>query len=277
MTPQELKTHLTAIRDAKYATEGIDVPAITNAMLTHIGDPDIELREELIYITLARWAGKVLGVAEMRAMLSRLLDDNHLFYRLGENGTPSVFTRSFSLLAIVLVIYPHRETPFLTPDEVHGVLGRVLEYAQQEQDVRGYTNDMGWAHSMAHLADLLDELALCEEFGAAELRQILGAIQRAVTTPATLYHHEEDERMAFATLSGYGRSLLSEEEWTVWLAGLSENIAPRQPFTIESYTQRVNLKQYLRSLYIQATRKGVAVELHPAILAAERNVTLFTQ
>jgi hypothetical protein len=275
MTPQELKTHLTAIQNAKYATDGVDVPAITEAMLTHIGNPDPDLRDALIYPVLARWMGKVIGVAEMLYILFRLLDDAHLFYRIGEKDTDSVFTRSFSLLAIVLIIYPHREQHFLTNEELAGVLERVLDYARQEEDLRGHTGEKGWAHSMAHLADLLDDLALCEEFGTVELQQILGTIQRAATTSATLYHHEEDERMAYATLNLFGRGVLSDAECTTWLEGLVTGILPRQPFTMECYTQRVNLKQYLRSLYLQAIHKGVATELHPAILAAERQVALF--
>lgn len=275
MTPNELKSYLTAIQDAKYATDGVDVPAITEAMLTHIGNTDVDLREDLIYITLARWMGKALGVDEMRTILARLLDDEHLFYRIGEPEGDAVFTRTFTLLAIVLVIYRHREEPFLEKGEVLGTLERVMEYARREVDLRGYTGEKGWAHSVAHLADLLDELALCEELRQAELQQILATIHTAVTTPATLLHHEEDERMAYGTLSLYGRGLLNTAEWEAWLTGLSEALLPRQPFTIESYRQRVNLKQYLRSLYLQATRKNVAVELHPAILAAEKAVTLF--
>jgi signal transduction histidine kinase len=276
MNPHELKDHLTAIQANDYSAEGVDVPTMMEAMVAHIGDPDSDFRELFIYPTLARWIPKVLSGEEKRALLHQLLDEHHLFYRIGDGESDAVFTRTFTLLALAILLYDHREAPFLSREEVQHTLEKVVAYANAEQDRRGYIAVTGWAHSMAHLADVLDELALCEEFGAAELRRILQTIQQTMTTPLTAYHHEEDERMAFATLSLFGRGVLSEAECADWLAGLPAGVPPRQEFTIEGYRQRVNLKHYLRSLYLQATRKGVLEGLHPAMLAAEGKVTLFT-
>lgn len=275
MTPQDLKHHLTTIQANQYATTDVDVPTITEAMLSHIGDPDPELRDDLLYPTLARWIRTVLDAGEKRMVLHRLLDEHHLFYEMGVQERDSVFTRTFSLLALAVLLYHHRETPFLSADEVQLVLTRVLDYAREEQDLRGYTGTTGWAHSTAHLADVLDELALCEEIGAEGVHQILQTIQQTMTTSATSYHHEEDERMAYATLTLFGRGVLPEAACTEWITGLPAAIPPRQPFTIEGYRQRVNLKQYLRSLYFQATHKGIAEGFRPAILSAARELSLF--
>jgi hypothetical protein len=275
MTPHDLKNHLTRIQANDYSADGVDIPSMMEAMVAHIGDPDPDLRDGLIYPTLARWIPKVLTGEEKQALLHQLLDEQHLFYRIGEGESDAVFTRTFTLLALAILLYHHRESPFLSRDEVERTLERIVVYAEAEQDRRGYIAVTGWAHSMAHLADVLDELALCDEFGAKELRRILHTIQQTITTPLTAYHHEEDERMAFATLSLFGRGALSEAECADWLAGLPAGVPPRQEFTIEGYRQRVNLKHYLRSLYLQATRKGVMEGLHPAILAAESKVTLF--
>ena len=100
-------------------------------------------------------------------------------------------------------------------------------------------------------------------------------IRQTMRTGATHYQHAEDERMAIATLSLFGRSVLTDEECAGWLAELSSDLPPPHLWSREAYNQRLNVKQYLRSLYFQALHKGVATALLPAIVAAERQANSF--
>lgn len=82
-------------------------------MVTHIGSPDPQLRDELIYSTFSHWIEEgVLSPEQLQELLAIALDDQHLFYRIGESGTDSVFTRSFSVLLLPLILILHRNILF---------------------------------------------------------------------------------------------------------------------------------------------------------------------
>nr|WP_242069344.1 DUF2785 domain-containing protein [Paenibacillus dendritiformis] len=93
-----------------------------------------------------------------------------MFYRIGSEGDSTVFTRSFSVLPIALILRRHRQKPFLDLAEFQQVKHSLISYVQEEKDLRGYVNEGGWAHSAAHAADALTELVRAR---SAMLRQSL--------------------------------------------------------------------------------------------------------
>ena len=252
LTGPQLKAHLRAIAANDFrAPDGADYWQLTQEMLAHIGSLDPELRDDLIYRTVVKWAGAELYTNDQyRAILNVTLDQQHAFFGLGERDTDSVFTRSFSILASVIPVYNHRHTPFLTPPEVHATLDTVLRYLEGEQDLRGYVEGKGWAHAIAHTADLLDELAQCEETRHDDLLHILQAIADKMSTTLAIFSHEEDERMAYATLSIFQHRELLERDIGQWIKGF----APIER-TGEWFNRRVNVKNFLRSLYFQAKHR----------------------
>lgn len=165
LTESELKAQLSAIAATEYrASIGVDAGSLTLDMLTHLGSIDAELRDRLIYTTFVKWARAGLYAPDRyRALLNSLLDDRHLFHGLGERDTDTVFMRSFSALLCVWSVYHHRQQPYLAREEVLAAFDRVLDYFSREVDLRGYVEGKGWAHAVAHTADLLDEFAQCEE------------------------------------------------------------------------------------------------------------------
>ena len=184
----ELKQQLQTITANEYRVpDNVDYGQVTQDMLLHLGSIDAELRDDLIYNTFRTWARAGLYSSDQyRTLLHTVLDEQHLFFHLGEQDPDAVFTRSFSALWAVPPIYRHRQRPFLTSDEVHGALDKVLDYFARENDLRGFVAGRGWAHAVAHTADLLDELALCEEIQRAGLLHILEAIQTKAATAETL-------------------------------------------------------------------------------------------
>ncbi|HEY4723424.1 MAG TPA: DUF2785 domain-containing protein, partial [Anaerolineae bacterium] len=254
LTENELRDQLRAITANDYRVpDGVDYWQTSLDMLAHIGAIDAELRDDLIYTTFIKWARAELYTPDQyRALLNIALDDRHLFFGLGERDTDTVFTRSFSILLSVLPIYNHRLTPFLTQHEIRTTLDRVLDYLARETDLRGYVEVKGWAHATAHAADVLDELAQCEGIDRDGLLQILTTIRSKASTVETVFIHEEDERLAYATLSLIQRGLLHAQDVESWL----RSFAPIE--TTGSWRDRyrlVNVKNFLRSLYFQAQHR----------------------
>ena len=56
------------------------------------------------------------------------------------------------------LISVHEREPLLSEEQLYSVAEQVLEYVYLEEDVRGYVEGKGWAHSTAHAADALDAL-----------------------------------------------------------------------------------------------------------------------
>lgn len=223
---------------------------LTLKMLNNIGDVDPELRDDLIYLVLGNWIlREVFSTNELQQILDILLDERHLFYKIGEKGTDSVFTRSFSVLMIPLILSIHINKPFLSKEEVKKIKTEVIRYVKEEQDVRGYVQNKGWAHSAAHGADALDELAKCNYLGKDDMLQILRAIQNKISINNYIYFNGEDERMTTAVVSVLKRKLLDDIEIKNWIEDLTQ-IEKTGDFSID-HKLKTNIKTFLRSLYFR--------------------------
>ncbi len=272
-TSAELKARLQQIANDDYRLpEGVEPWPLVEQMMANLGSPDPVLRDDLIYTTLFEWSEMVLQPAELRRVLEITLDDRHLFYQLGEQGTDSVFMRAFSLLAAAIVIYRHRSQPCLPPELVEQTLDRVLTYFPREVDLRGYTPEKGWAHAIAHAADLFDELAQAEELREEHLHAILNAIRDKLLSAEVVFAAEEDERLAVAVISVLRRGLLSEEQIRNWLQSFPP--AKRAERVVDLF-QMANRKNFLRSLYFQMQYKGVGEALLPGVAGAVKAASRF--
>jgi len=255
LTESELKAQLQVIAANDYRVPGnADYWQISQEMLAHIGAINPELRDELIYTTFVKWAGADLYTPDQyRAILNTALDQTHAFFGLGERDTDSVFTRSFSMLLAVLPIYKHRLTPIFAPHEIRAALDRVLDYFTREIDLRGYVEVKGWAHAVAHTADLLDEFAQCEEIDRDGLLRTIDVIKAKLLAADSVFIAEEDERLAYAVLSLFGRGVLIERDIEPWIKAF----APIERVG-EWRTRHINVKHFLRSLYFQAKYRHLA-------------------
>ena len=257
MNRDELKRHLREIVNQKYAQPASQESqsALVQGMLTHIGDPDPILRDELIYMTLATWISRgYFRPEQLESILNELLDKHHLFYALGNSGNDTLFTRSFSVLMLQPIVAQHLKTPFLTDAEILNMLDNLLRYLAGERDLRGYVTDKGWGHAVAHTADVLDELVQCEVLHKAELVKVLDVIRDVMGVSDIVFQYEEDERMVTAVIHTWKRSLLSHDEIHAWLQGF---VASQSRWTSmpPSYRSYLNRKQFLRSLYFAAQHK----------------------
>src|SRR5690606_442624 len=120
---------------------------------------------------------------------------------VGERGTDRVVRRSFSALALGVLVILDNEAAYLDRETFARLLTSSLAYLRDEQDVRGFDARLGWLHSVAHTADLVKFLARSRHLQPAEQALVLSAIDaklRAVEAPLV---HGEDERLARAALS----------------------------------------------------------------------------
>jgi len=199
-TFEELKQLLIEVKDNDYnVPSGVDVDSVIADMLKFIGHTDAELRDNLIYMTFVYWIEEkgLVSVEKMKEILDICLSDSHLFYGIGEKGTDSVFTRSFSALVIALAFCLHDESPFLTIDDVQTIKETVFRYINEEKDYRGYVDGKGLAHSVAHIADVLVNIASFEIdnkycLGREDIYEILEAVKFLVRNKECVYSTREE-------------------------------------------------------------------------------------
>ncbi|MGZ4112066.1 MAG: DUF2785 domain-containing protein, partial [Tumebacillaceae bacterium] len=106
-TEEVLVWKLQYIKDHDYELpEGQTPLRVVQEILDILGSPDPELRDTLGYTVLAHLLTdqNKLTSEELRQVLARVLSEEMLFWQLGESGTDSVFLRSFSALALALVL-----------------------------------------------------------------------------------------------------------------------------------------------------------------------------
>ena len=262
MTPDDdgrLLEQITEIVEAKGAVpEGLDPFAFCQKILPLLGSTDGKLREWRVYGILHLWAiRREMSDEQLRELLWTIADEEHLFLGIGETESDTVYMRAFAVLALCPFVQAHRETPYLSSEDLGRLVETAIRYLDSEQDLRGFVSqETFWAHATAHAADAFAELAQCEEIGVERLRAILDCLARNLVTDRTVWGHEEDARAATAMIRALKRELLSEDDVRDWLASLVPEA--RYDGDLPGVHHRyVNARNLLRCLLHQGKAEGL--------------------
>ncbi|WP_251128088.1 DUF2785 domain-containing protein [Exiguobacterium sp. s48] len=226
--------------------------AILTSMVQHIGSTDGELRDRLIYTMFYRLIieQKDIDFDKMSELLETSLHAL-LFHRIEETQSDAVFTRAFTTLLMALILHRDVETNFLTEDQFQQAADGLIRYLQLERDARGYVNGKGWAHSIAHAADALDELIANPKLNPKSFPELFNIIIVQVMRTDILAH-DEDERLINPLLRLLERGMDSEVilRHVEQLPHLLEE--RKQHLDEEKYWYVVhNVKTFLKSLYVR--------------------------
>ncbi len=248
---------------------------LTVELVEMLGHPNPRLREDLAYPLLTTWVTK--GVYD--DLLSGLGDGivPGLRYGLGHDGDVSVMRRSYSALMLAEIIGRDNNAHLMPESSVLDWGDRATSWYVREQDHRGWLPEQGWAHAIAHGADLLAALARSRHFGRLELTVLLDVIADRVLTPtAYIWRHGEDDRLAFAVMTLLHRNALDPGIVEPWLARLGGGIQPprtRGHAEAEWPSPAAgNTSSFLRALHLQLALgvQGRADLLRDAELFAEQ-------
>lgn len=279
LSEKELKEKLQALAQNEFRpSEQESLSELIPAMLNHIGSTDEYLRDELIYSAFGTWIlrYRVLSSEQLRDLLPIILDERHMLYKLGEQDTDSVFTRSFSILVLPLLLITHRSRLLFAAPEINRIKGQLLYYLENEKDRRGFVREKGWAHAIAHAADALDDLAQCAEMNKSDLIEILEAIRKVICVEGACYTHSEDERMVTAVLAVLGRNLLSEGEVNQWVEGFTDMVSTIHGVS-EKHNLRTNAKNFLQSLYFRLQWEQMPIKFDMSITQTLRRINPFAK
>ena len=242
-----------AIAKADFAPPpGADVPALTLELCELFASPDPELRDDVGYSTFASWVyqKKLLDARALRPVTAALV--GNLSMGIGSTGTDAVFRRSFSALALSVIVARDNADPVLDEPGFRALLDATLRYLEQEKDVRGFDATKGWMHSAAHTADLIKFLTRSRYLAAADQMRILDAVLHKMTSNA-VFVFGEDERYARALLSIVNRKDFDREAFSTWLSRAKPAPLKAGLPTVQELQARQNVKNLLSKLEVLLT------------------------
>lgn len=221
------------------------------SMLVNLGTPDGELRDELIYRTFCKLlTGQHLETNQLINACKELITDQYLFASIGQKGSDEVFIRSFSALWLTGLFWSDQEHPFLDPELRSKALKKSASYLSQELDTRGFVEGKGWAHSIAHGADLA---AMISSHPSVEKRLIPVILEGVASCfwKGGVYVDDEDERLVAIILSlekiDYPEDILIE--WTEQVFDKLDREVLHTGYSQTFYHARTNTLQFMKTLY----------------------------
>ena len=222
---------------------------LTAELTRMLGSTDPQQRDGTAYPALATWTDR--GVYD--DLLAGLGDGMAagLAVGLGEQGTDSVFRRSFSVLILGECIARDNDATLLPAGKILEWGDRVATWYLRERDLRGFVPGKGWAHAVAHGADAIAALADSPHLGTNELTVMLDVLGDRLTLPVdALFTAGEPDRIAFATMAILRRNLVPLQILEPWVARIAAaaraRAGGRDPFLV-----RGNAEAFLRALYLQ--------------------------
>lgn len=224
-------------------------------MTQNIGSSDPYLRDELIYRAYCKLVGEGrLNQQQLQQLMENMLEERFFHYKLGEKHTDSVFQRSFSALVIALLLEYDVTHRVFERGLVEKATEQAIFYMMNEKDYRGYVEDKGWAHAVAHGADVLDAAAKHHYFN--DTHRMLGAIEIPLLSGHP-FTDDEEERLAVPIFSLLANKD-TEEEIVNWLTTIVDHTNTLLKNRTTNYPYRVlhNVKHFLKALYFYLVFKG---------------------
>ena len=227
---------------------------LTEVLFSYLGSTDPELRDEIAYIVYANWLKREMFSTEaLKSHIDILLAN--LDKGIGETESETVFLRAFSALLLAEIVHNDNKKPVLDKDQIHKILAKGLWYLDAEKDPRGHIPIKGWAHALAHTADLFLVLALNRNTDEADHWNMLAAISdKMVHSTNHVYIHGEDDRLASPVIEILRRGLVPVETVESWTRSFTEpDGGDWKGVYVEEERNRAfqNARNLLRSIYLQ--------------------------
>lgn len=230
--------------------DGVSIADLSSELSGLLGSPDPELRDETAYTVFVSWIyqKRLIGPDALLTLAEQWV--SNLQYEIGTPTSDAVFRRSFSALALSVVVARDNEAPVLDARAFRRIFAAALVYLHSEQDLRGYDPVKGWIHSAAHTADLLKFLGRSRYLDAADQRAILDGIRAKMAAATVVFTHGEDERFARAILSLINRPDADREAFRAWLTQIRPKRLTAPLPVAEELRASQNVKNLLSKLEV---------------------------
>jgi hypothetical protein len=230
--------------------EGHTLEELTKTLFGYLGSTDPELRDDIAYVVYANFLKREMySKEEIRDHVDELL--SNLEKGIGETESDSVFLRTFSVLLLAEIVHNDNKKPVLNNEQIQSILKKGLWYLEAEKDPRGHIPVKGWAHALAHTADLLLVLGNNRHTGKSDHELVLQRIgNKLINSTDWVYIHGEDDRLSNAVTAILQRNMVTVEFLAEWLKSITEpeNSWKGACTELERAMAFHNVRNFLRSL-----------------------------
>lgn len=223
---------------------------LLKGMVLNIGNPNPYIRDKLIYNAFLEIITKnYLTNAQLKNLFEQLVTNQYFLYKIGSKNDDTVYKRSFSALTLGILINKDKEQSFLEKSHISFSVDKTCFFLLNEQDRRGFTNEKGWAHSIAHCADLLDEIVTHPLFEQNLYDKTLESILFCVNDPF-VYEDDEIERLSTPSAALINRYGLSQEYLSM-IDRLISTFLSKKSYSYLDTRMISNVRNYLSAVYFK--------------------------
>ena len=119
---------------------------------------------------------------------------------IGDFAGNEVFRRTFSALILDSIVKAANASSDSDPVLMASIAAAMDRYALEEHDLRGHVAPFGWAHAVAHGADVLASLMASSVLDDWDGR-LLDSTREWLCKSPSVYTHQEDKRLARVLLA----------------------------------------------------------------------------
>lgn len=238
---------------------------LTEDLTRMLGSVSPEERDGTAYPVLATWIGR--GVYD--DLLEGLGDGMAagLTAGLGENGTDTVFRRSYSVLVLAECIARDNVLNHLSASKLLEWADSIATWFLRESDLRGFVPGKGWAHALAHGGDAIGVLGQSFAFSEPELTVLLDVLADRMLLPSSVWTAGEADRLASATMEILRRDAISINVLEPWVARIASGAAVQAAYDdSDPYQRSANPEAYLRALHLQLALAPTPPAVRPDLL-----------
>lgn len=140
-----------------------------------------------------------------------------------------------------------------------------------EKDIRGYVEGKGWAHSIAHGADLLTEAIRHPYYKFVLTSECLETIKICLFKEGSTelpYVDDEEERLIFAVEALMEKGL-TDSDIKVWIVAISNELKEMlesEGYSLNFFWKKSNVVNFLRAFYFRLLYKNDYLKLRENIV-----------
>ena len=225
-------------------------------LLEHLGDSSPEIRDELVFTSLARGIQEELFTKEQFQFISAMIvSDGGLDKELDKLGA-STLDRSFRALiyANLLSADGNQHSLYyqvLKTDIRNTMLDQGLHYLEKEEDTAGFSSQYGWVHAFAHGADLLTEVVCHPDFSASRIYEVFEILGQLFKRISIRFIDDEEWRLARVLYEPILQGKVDQATLASWIKSLDFPIEETEDFYRFS-----NFRSCLLEVYVQLDQRN---------------------
>ena len=227
-------------------------PSMLDDLLETIGHEEAAIRDQLNYrLFILLLSENALDKTVIADFVSKLSSADGLLFNIGENGTTTVFQRSYAALYLAAIVNADRQLALLTSDQLELLAQNAVALLTKEQDLRSYVDsNSGWAHSVANTTELISAIIAHPLYPIRFTAQILQAI-RANIWKGYVFVDDEEERFCNIIQALLVKNIDEELfiEWVEQLFDQLEMVAFERGYDAIWFKARTNQLNLAKTLY----------------------------